>query len=80
MNLSRLIDLIEKVKTEFPEQEIITGGQIFSEGGSEILKKYKNVTYVSSSKMLEKYIKAKNGKAATKKKLKNSAGKRKMVR
>jgi MerR family transcriptional regulator, light-induced transcriptional regulator len=80
MNLPRLIDLIEKVKAEFPKQEIITGGQIFSDGGSEILKKYKNVTYVSSSKMLEKYIKAANGRAAAKKKLKNNAGKRKLVR
>jgi len=80
INLQRLIDLIEKVKSEFPRQEIIVGGQIFSEGGEGILKKYKNVTYIASSKMLEKYIKMKNGKVSPKKNLKNSSGKRKMVR
>lgn len=56
INIRRLIDLIEEIKKEFPAQEIIVGGQIFSNGGEEILKNYKNVKYISSLKMLDKYL------------------------
>lgn len=60
LNLPRLIRLIEEIKREHPLQEIIIGGQIFSGGGEEIVEKYKSVKYVSSLKMLDKYIKMKN--------------------
>ena len=56
INVRRLIELIEDIKKEFPAQEIIVGGQIFSGGGEEILKNYKKVTYASTPQMLEKYL------------------------
>ncbi len=57
INVRRLIELIEEIKKEFPLQEIIVGGQIFSGGGEEILRNYKKVSYAASPKMLEKYLK-----------------------
>lgn len=60
LNIKRLINLIEEIKSEIPEQEIIIGGQIFNNGGKEIIKKYENVKYISSMRMLKSYIKEKS--------------------
>jgi len=59
LNIARLIKLIEDIKSQNPLQEIIIGGQIFIHWDENIIKKYNNVKYISSMKMLEKYIKQK---------------------
>lgn len=56
INIKRLIFLLDEIKSEFPEQEIIVGGQSLSEGRSECLVKYNNVHYITCLNGLEKYL------------------------
>jgi len=56
INVNRLIKLVKIIKENFPEQEIIVGGQALSEGHSNILSAYKNVSYITCINGLEKYI------------------------
>lgn len=56
MNISRLAKLIENVKHEFPEQEILVGGQALAEGKCGCLVKYNNVHYIRSLDELDKYL------------------------
>lgn len=48
--LEKTINLIKK---EFPKIQIITGGQVFTRGGKEILKNYENVSYLSDLNDIE---------------------------
>ena len=56
INVVRLIKLIQTIKNEFPDQEIIVGGQALAEGRSEELSQYKNVNYITCLNGLEKYL------------------------
>lgn len=67
LNLNRLIKFIEEINSRIPKQEIIIGGQVFSKGGEELIRGYKNVKYIDSMKELEKFIKAKGQKFKVKK-------------
>jgi len=56
MNIKRLIGLIQLIKEEFPDQEIIVGGQALAEGRSECLSSFSNVHYITCLNGLEKYL------------------------
>jgi methanogenic corrinoid protein MtbC1 len=56
ININRLIKLIQSLKDEFPNQEIIVGGQALAEGRSECLSQFQNVCYISCLNTLEEYI------------------------
>jgi MerR family transcriptional regulator, light-induced transcriptional regulator len=56
ININRLIKLIQSIKDEFPDQEIIIGGQALAEGRSECLSPFPNVSYISCLNTLEEYI------------------------
>jgi MerR family transcriptional regulator, light-induced transcriptional regulator len=56
INIKRLIDLLEKITIEFPEQEIIVGGQSLMDGGSECLSKFNNIHYIPCLDNLEEYL------------------------
>jgi len=56
INIDRLIKLIQSLKDEFPNQEIIVGGQALAEGRSECLSQFQNVSYISCLNTLEEYI------------------------
>lgn len=56
INITRLISLIQLIKDEFPEQEIIVGGQSLAEGRSECLSSFSNVRYITCLNGLEKYL------------------------
>lgn len=58
INIIRLVKLIEAIKDEFPEQEILVGGQALLEGRSECLSGYENVHYVTCLNGLEEYLTA----------------------
>jgi MerR family transcriptional regulator, light-induced transcriptional regulator len=56
INIMRLVKLIQSVKEEFPEQEIIVGGQAIADGRVEGLSRYRNVKYITCLDELEKYL------------------------
>jgi methanogenic corrinoid protein MtbC1 len=56
VNIPRLIKLIEEIKAQNPDQQIIVGGQALGEGHSEILNEFPDVTYLASLDELEKFI------------------------
>lgn len=60
LNLIRLTELIESVRKEFPDLEIIVGGQAFRENNPEFLAEHYNVKYIPTLKELEKFIKSKS--------------------
>jgi methanogenic corrinoid protein MtbC1 len=58
MNITRLLNLLNAIKENFPEQEIIVGGQSLCDGRSECLLKYSRVNYITCLNGLEKYLSA----------------------
>jgi len=56
INIGRLAKLIDQVKSEFPEQEILVGGQALADGHCGCLSKFDNVHYIRSLDELEKYL------------------------
>ena len=58
MNINRLIKLVQTIKENFPEQEILVGGQALSEDHSNILSGYENVSYITCLNGLDKYLAA----------------------
>ena len=57
-NLSRLLEVIERVRERFPDLPIIAGGQAFRWGGSDALQAYPGVSHISSFKELEQVLHA----------------------
>ena len=49
--------MIQKIREEWTDIPILLGGQSFSRGGMEIIKKYNNVIYFSDLFSLDKHIK-----------------------
>jgi len=56
ININRLIKLIQSLKEEFPNQEIIVGGQALAEGRSECLSQFPKVHFISCINTLDEYI------------------------
>jgi methanogenic corrinoid protein MtbC1 len=55
-NIAALSEMIKKIRNSFSQLDIIVGGQAFRWGGSDVIKKYPNVTYVPSLDELENLI------------------------
>lgn len=58
ININRLIKLVQVIKENFPEQEILVGGQALSEEHTGFLSVYDKVNYITCINGLEKYIAA----------------------
>jgi methanogenic corrinoid protein MtbC1 len=56
-NIDNLIRCIEIVKSDFPNLNLLVGGQAFRWGGIDMIKCFSGVEYVSSLDRLEKFIK-----------------------
>ncbi len=56
INVLKLIDLIAKAREVSTKLPIIVGGQAMAENKSDILNKYKNVTYICSLVELEEFL------------------------
>jgi methanogenic corrinoid protein MtbC1 len=56
-NIDNLIRCIEIVKSDFPNLNLLVGGQAFRWGGIDMIKCFSGVKYVSSLDRLEKFIK-----------------------
>ncbi|MBZ0184347.1 MAG: cobalamin-dependent protein [Melioribacteraceae bacterium] len=57
INILRLVKLIELIKSELPEQEIIVGGQALANDTNDVLSKFEKVTYLSGIDKLDEFIK-----------------------
>ncbi len=57
INVLRLVKMIELIKNEFPQQELIVGGQALADDQNSVLSKFENVIYISGIDKLEEYIK-----------------------
>jgi methanogenic corrinoid protein MtbC1 len=57
INVARLLKMIEKIKAEFPEQEVIIGGQALDEEVTKSLSQFDKVHFISSLDVLEEFIK-----------------------
>lgn len=57
-NIDNLERSIEIVKTDFPNMDLLIGGQAFRWGGVDTIKKYSGAEYIHSLEDLEKSIKA----------------------
>ena len=55
-NFTNLIRLLEKLRHEFPELQILIGGQAFSHISPEIVSKLGNVIQIGDLHLLKKYI------------------------
>jgi MerR family transcriptional regulator, light-induced transcriptional regulator len=55
-NLPYLEELIQNVQKEHPDLTLLVGGHAFTQGGTEVISKYKNVIYKSDLKSLEEFI------------------------
>jgi len=55
-NLPELENTLVKIRHHFPDLPVMVGGQAFRWGGTEIIQKYSNVTYLSSAEDLRKFI------------------------
>ncbi|MFP4556540.1 MAG: B12-binding domain-containing protein [Bacteroidales bacterium] len=56
-HLPALKSLLKRTSSQFPDLQIIVGGQAFQHGGHEELKQYPNVAFISNLDEVEKYIK-----------------------
>lgn len=55
-NMDSLRESIEAVRHHFPDLDLIVGGQAFRWGGSDVISRYKGVTYIESIDSLENLI------------------------
>ncbi|MGE4288187.1 MAG: B12-binding domain-containing protein [Salinivirgaceae bacterium] len=56
-NLPVLIDLLTIIENTFPDLNVLVGGQAFMHGGTEEIKKFKNISYLKDLDTLELFIK-----------------------
>ncbi|MDX9925207.1 MAG: cobalamin-dependent protein [Ignavibacteriaceae bacterium] len=56
INFLRLLKLIDELQKEFPDLDIIVGGQALTEGKDELFKRFPKVKYLESLNDLEEYI------------------------
>ena len=52
-NLPALIKALDAIRAKYPDLPILVGGQAFRWGGTDLLKQYRNVTYIASIDQLE---------------------------
>lgn len=62
-NFANLLKMIELIRNEFPELQIIIGGQAFSRTSEKNLQQFGNIMYISDLYLLEKYINSLNTNA-----------------
>jgi MerR family transcriptional regulator, light-induced transcriptional regulator len=65
VNIVRLVKLVQQIKEEYPDQEIIIGGQALSDGRADEFIKMNNVKYICSLDSLEEYLSAYTQKRIT---------------
>jgi len=58
MNLLRLFEVIDNIKKNYPDQQIIIGGQSVSREKENLLSKYPEIKYFSTVKELDDYLKS----------------------
>lgn len=58
-NLPALDNMLDKIKSEFPDLYILVGGQAFLHGGLEVLEKYSNLIYKPNLNELDDFLKLK---------------------
>jgi MerR family transcriptional regulator, light-induced transcriptional regulator len=56
-HLPTLVMMIQKIRAELPDIPILVGGQAFSRGGQDTLKKYSNVIYLRDLYSIDAFIK-----------------------
>lgn len=56
LNFTRLVSLLNAIQKEYPDQQVIVGGQALAEGTDDIFKDYSKVHYVSSLDALDIYL------------------------
>jgi methanogenic corrinoid protein MtbC1 len=61
-NLPALIKALDTVRAKYPDLPILVGGQAFRWGGTDLLKQYRNVTYISSIDQLEQEMEKYRGR------------------
>ncbi len=61
-NFANLMKMLENLRTEFPELQIIVGGQAFQQVSSELIERFGNVVLFSDLYVLKKYIEFLNHK------------------
>ena len=61
-NLPALIKALDAVRAKYPDLPILVGGQAFSWGGIDLLKQYRNVTYIASIDQLEQEMEKYRGR------------------
>ncbi len=52
-NLPALIKALDAISAQYPDLPILVGGQAFHWGGKDLLKQYRNVTFIASIDQLE---------------------------
>jgi len=57
MNLLRLFEVIDNIKKNYPDQQIIIGGQGVNREKENLLSKYPEIKYFSTVKELDDYLK-----------------------
>ena len=60
INFLRFVELLDAIKTDYPEQSILIGGQGLANDSQNTLAKYPNAVYVASLDELEKFIEGRN--------------------
>ena len=61
-NFANLIKMLKKLREEFPDLQIIIGGQAFKHFSTEMISKVGNVVILTDLYLLEKFIKVLNSK------------------
>lgn len=61
-NLPALIKALDAIRAKYPDLPILVGGQAFRWGGTDLLKQYRNVTYISSIDQLEQEMEKYRGR------------------
>jgi methanogenic corrinoid protein MtbC1 len=52
-NVPELIKALDAVRAKYPDLPVLVGGQAFRWGGTDLLKQYRNVTFIASIDQLE---------------------------
>lgn len=58
LNLVRLLEVIDHIRKQFPNQKIVVGGQGITREKENLLSKYPDIKYFSTVKELDDYLKS----------------------
>ena len=56
-NMSKLEEILKRINLEFPDLQIVIGGQAFRWGGEDVVKKFDNVKLFKDMLLFEKFLK-----------------------